>query len=372
MFDDDNDAGDKTEAPTPRKRQDAREEGNVASSRDVYSVGILMLALYALNWFGNSMFEQIAVLMRTAFENMGRLTITSATISIYGWMVIFAFFKIILPFMLLIMIAGVTAGFMQHGFLFTLKPLIPNFAKINIFNPKGLKSIFSKKSLVQLLMSVVKVAIITRIVYLSLNDAVSQIAMLPDMNVMQIFSTGCSLIFDMCLKILLYLVIIAVADYAYQKWDHEQKLMMSKTEIREEVKKFETSPLIKSRIRSIQMQMSRQRMMKNIPDADVIITNPIHYAVAVKYDAPNMKAPKVVAKGARLIAQRIKDIAIENDVPIVENVPLAQALYKTVEVGQEVPEKLYQAVAEILAYVYQLNRGKLKDVMRKLSNVNAV
>ncbi len=371
MFDD-QDAGEKTESPTPRKRQDAREQGNVVTSRDVYSVCILVLSLYALKWFGNSMFEQMAVLMRTVFENLGKISITPATMSTYGWMLVFTFFKIIFPFMLVIMITGVVSGFLQHGFLFTLQPLIPNFSKLNIFNPKGLKSIFSPKSAVQLFFSIIKVAIISRIVYMSLSNAVSQIVVMPDMTVMQIFSTGCSLIFDMCIKIFMFLIVLAIADYAYQKWDHEKKLRMSKEEIKNEAKQFEGNPQIKARIRSIQMQMSRQRMMKDVPDADVIITNPIHYAVAVKYDAHNMKAPTVIAKGARLLAQRIKDVAIDNDVPIVENVPLAQALYKTVEVGQEVPEKLYQAVAEILAYVYQLNRGKLKDVMHKLSSANAI
>ncbi|MEK7775987.1 MAG: EscU/YscU/HrcU family type III secretion system export apparatus switch protein, partial [Planctomycetota bacterium] len=220
------------------------------------------------------------------------------------------------------------------------------------------KNLVSPQSFVKLLFSVLKVVVLAGMSYLYMKDKFNSIIDALDFDVAQIFITLFSMMYGLALRLAMILFILAAADFIYQKWQYKRNLRMTKQEVKEERKQMEGDPLIKGKIRSIQLQMSRKRMMTAVPTADVVITNPTHFAVALKYDSKVMKSPTVVAKGADLIAKRIKELALKHKVPLVEDKPLAQTLYKSVEIGREVPQKLFYAVAKVLAYVYQLKRER--------------
>jgi flagellar biosynthetic protein FlhB len=342
----------KTEPATPKRREEARQKGQVARSREISSVAILLGALVIFFVFGASMVQGLVILTQQFIVQAPLLEVNPGSIKSVISQVFEGFSSILLPFFIIIPVIAILSNFFQVGALFTTKPLAPDVKKLNPI--KGLGRIFSKNGLVELIKSIFKIAIVGTVTVLTITGETDQIPLLADMHAWHI---ACY-IGSIALKIIFHtswvLIILAVMDYGFQKWNYEKNLMMSKQEIKDEMKQREGDPLIKSRIRRIQAEMARKRMMEAVPKADVVITNPVHLAVALRYDNLNMGAPMLIAKGARIIAEQIKKVACENRVPVVENKALAQSLFKMVDIGETIPESLYKAVAEVLAYVYRL------------------
>jgi len=256
------------------------------------------------------------------------------------------------------MFVGMLGSYSQVGFLFTTDPLTPKFDRLNPFT--GIKRvIFSKRSLVELLKGILKVVIIGIVGWSAIESYVSESALVMDSDVLTIFLFLCKAAINISFKITLVFLVLAGIDYFLQRRLFENEIKMTKEEVKEENKQLEGDPLVKSRIRSIQRQLARRRMMQEVPKADVVITNPTHLAIALKYDVANMSAPKVIAKGADRIAEKIKEIARANNIPIIEDKPLAQLIYKSVDINDSIPQDMYQAVAQILAYIYKLKKKKI-------------
>jgi flagellar biosynthetic protein FlhB len=344
---------DRTEKPTAKRRQDARKKGQVAQSREIPSVAILMTSLVVFLFAGSGMFGKLSGFMGGIFRNLDNLRLNDvATTSVFVNEVFATIFQLLIPFLLAVLVAGVLANVAQFGFLLSSKAMTPKFSKINPIN--GIKKVFSLKSLVELAKSIFKILFIGGIAYLLVKQDLQTIPSLMHWSVLDIFRFTGNTAFKICFYVCLALIVLAAIDFAYQRWEHEKSLKMTKQEVKDEHKQTEGDPKIKARIRRVQMEMAQRRMMEAVPEADVVITNPTHLAVALKFDAAEMSAPQVIAKGADHVAQRIKAVADTHQVPIIENKPLAQTLYKTVEIGDVIPAELYKAVAEILAYVYRL------------------
>jgi len=344
--------GEKTEEATPRRRQKARERGNVAKSMDLNSAFILLVGFSVLYLAGDFMLANLKRTMSNFILQSGTLDLSFSNINRVIFLVLKDLFLIILPFISAIVVTAFAVNIFQVGFLFTLEPL--KF-KLNKLNPvSGLKRIFSKTAVGELVKSLIKLAILWYIPYKAIKEAYPVILRFYDLPFNNSFLTMMKMVFDLSLKIILVLIFIAFLDYRFQKYIYEESLKMSKYEVKQERKEQEGDPRIKAEFRRRMMQLAMKRMMQEVPQADVVITNPVHIACAIKYDDETMDAPHLVAKGQALIAEKIKEIAKEHNVPIVENKPLAQALYKTTEVGDPIPVELYQAVAEILAFVYRL------------------
>ena len=342
----------RTEKPTGKKLSKAREEGQVAKSQEISSAFILSGALCVFLFAGPWMFWALSDFMHGIFQNLGTLHLTGISARAFLLEVLQQVGLIIMPLLLVVLILGVAGNLIQVGFLFTLKPFTPKLSK---FNPiAGMKKFVSLKSLVELIKSLVKILFIGGISWLVLRGELDAIPSLMEMSVGQILTYIGTVSLKMLFYVSLGMIVLAVIDFSYQRWQHTKDLMMSKQEVKDESKQSEGDPQIKGKIRQAQREMAMRRMMKSVPDADVVITNPTTLAVAVKYDAKRMFAPQIVAKGAKLIAEKIKDVARENHVPVVENKPLAQTLFKSTEIGDFVPSDLYKAVAEVLAYVYKL------------------
>ncbi len=352
---------DKTEKATPKRRNKARGEGQVAYSKDVALVIMLFGAIWGLYFLGPYMRNQL--LYETRYL-IGRMNYPFNANNIQGFImsVVVDLFKIIAPMLGLILFLSYFSNVIQFGHMFTTKPLKPKLSKIK---PKLTElKLFKKDKLVELGSSLGKLAIICPVVYFTIKGELGTIITLMHNTVAELFNYIAYLIFKVVLRITLMMIFIAGLDFAYRKWKHEEDLKMTKQEVKDERKNADQDPQIKSRIRSFGRDIMRKLMYQEVPKADVVITNPTHIAIAIKYDPTEMDAPKVVAKGMRLIAQKIKDIAREHNVPIVENKPLARILYKTVDVGGYVPPDLYRAVAEILAYVYKMNRKRMPNLTR--------
>ena len=342
----------RTEKPTSKKLSKAREEGQVSKSQEVSTAFILFGALGVFLFVGPWMFWTLSDFMHGIFENLGTLHIEGISARAFLFEVFQNVGLIIMPLLLVLVILGVAANLLQVGFLFTLKPFVPKLSKLNPIT--GMKKFVSLKSLVEFLKSLVKIVFIGGISWLVLRGELDSIPSLIEMSVGQILTYIGTASLKLIFYVALGMIVLAAIDFSYQRWQHTKDLMMSKQEVKDENKQSEGDPQVKGRIRRAQREMAMKRMMKYVPDADVVITNPTTLAIAVKYNAKEMFAPQIVAKGAKLMAERIKDIARESDVPIVENKPLAQILYKSVEIGDFVPPNLYKAVAEVLAYIYKL------------------
>jgi len=342
----------KTEAPTPKKKKEATEKGQVAKSQDVNSALILLSGVLLMLFLGGSMMMRMRDTMGMICKNLYYENFDVDTCVGLLMDISIKNLKGVLPIMGGFMVVGAIASYSQVGFVFSRKALIPEFKKINPLS--GVKNLFSKKSLIKTVMSLVKLSIMSGIAYVSIRKDLEPLMELVSMRTEAIFSSASGLIFGITLKIAIILLILALLDFVYQRWQHSKDLMMSKNEVKQEAKQTDGDPLIKARIKSTQREMSRKRMMQAIPDADVIVTNPTHYAVALKYDAATMDAPKVIGKGVDLIALKIREVAAKHDIPIVEDRILARVLYSTIEIDSDVPPKLYQAVAKVLSYVYQL------------------
>ncbi len=347
-------AGDKTEAPTPRRRQDARKKGQVAKSMEINTALILLSSFWVLKAMGPGSAKMYEALMTRSFSSLGTLgtvDFTLATVSSGSIGLSLAILRIIAPLVAVIVVVGIVANVGQVGFLFSAEALKPDFQRINPIS--GAKRFVSLRGVVDLFKSMIKIAIVGFVVYGALKKNMMVLIAAPRMNVSASVAALLGIALDAGMRVGMVMLIIAAADFLYQRYEFEKSLKMSKQEVREEMKQYE-NPQLKARIRSRQRQMAMNRMMTAVPTADVVITNPTHFAIALKYDKAKMHAPQVVAKGQRLVAQRIKEKAKEHNVPTVENKPLARSLFSSVEIGEEIPGELYGAVAEVLAFVYRL------------------
>ncbi len=345
---------DKTEPATPKKREDARKKGQVALSREIPTVMILFTGMIFFMWAGNWLFGNLIAFTRHVFQALSSLNLTTRNTTAFLWDVFYRVIPLILPLMLAVGVAGVLGHVVQIGFLITGETIAPKFDKLNPLN--GIKRLFSIRSLAELVKSVFKVVIIGVAGGLALRKFVDQVPALVLLDASALPGFIGRGAFLVCLYTGLVLIVLAAADYVFQRWQHERDLRMTKQEVKDEYKQREGDPTVKARIRSAQREMAMRRMMAAAAEATVVITNPTHLAVALKYD-DQLPAPQVVAKGAGHVAERIKAVARENNVPIVEQKPLARALFAMVEIDQYIPAELYRAVAEVLAYVYRLRQA---------------
>ena len=341
----------RTEPATPRRREEARERGQVARSADLSSAVILLAAVLALQFLGRPMIGGIFASTASVLEGLALVDgDPAAVLGQFGG----AFTAVLLgflPFVGIVLAAALAANLVQVGFLFTAQPLAPDFDRLNPVS--GLGRLLSVRGLLRLVAGLLKLAVVALVVFWTLWAERVRLVELAGRGFEQILGIAVDLMLVLSLRAAIALLVLALFEYGFQRWQYERDLRMSKQEVREELRRYEGDPRIRERRRAIQQQLALQRMILGVPQATVVITNPTHLAVAVRYEK-SMEAPVVVAKGAEQLARRIREAALDHAVPVVERKDLARALYRTVEVGQSVPPGLYQAVAEILAYVYRL------------------
>lgn len=362
FFAKDGPGGEKTEEPTQKKIEDSRKEGQVAKSKEVASTLTLIALFVMLKVWISNVGNQLLELFPGYYDRMAEyVTLAGGQISTgtFSSLVSYALQRvavIILPFLLVGFVICFVADLAQVKWKPTTKPLQPKFNKLN--PASGVKKLFSLQSLVELLKSILKISIIMIVIYNEFKEKWQTVLLVYHMPLMQAVIMAGDMLINIGLKIALIFIVVAAADYIFQRWKHHEDLKMTKQEIKDEFKNTEGDPQIKGKIRQRMMEASRRRMMQDLPKADVVITNPTHYAVAIRYDTDIADAPFVVAKGADYLAQKIKEIARENHIEIMENKPLARSLYANVEIGEQIPQELYVAVAEVLAAVYRA-QGKI-------------
>jgi len=342
---------DRTERATPRRRRRAREEGNVPQSRDLNSAITFMSAVTMLFIFGMGFVSGLKSVMTELLGLPFPLVLHPQDLRSYEY-VMRDPAVLVVTLVMGMALVGLLVGLIQTKFLFAPKVLRLDFNRVNPV--QGLKRLFSLRSVVELLKSLLKVTVIGYVAYTVMRKAWNSFQLMPSMERSESIMLLKNLGFELAFKIGTLLLIFGVFDYFYQRWEYERNIRMTKQEVKEEYKEVEGHPEIKRRQRQRMVALMRQRMMQEVPKADVVITNPIHYAIALRYDPDAMGAPVVVAKGKDQMAERIKEIAEEHGVPIVRNPELARALYYTVEIGEEIPEKFYRVVAEVLAHVYTM------------------
>jgi len=344
--------GDKTEMPTQRRLEEARERGQVPRSQDLTAAIVLLAAVAALMMTSGQLMQSLAAMLREMLQ-FGDVH-TKPVDEVFGETIAAAkgLALALAPLLGAILLAAIAGNLIQSGPAVSTHPLIPSFDKIDPI--KGFGRIFSKRSGMRLVSNLAKLIAIVWISYVVIAGDCNRIVALSGAGAEEIAGAGADIILGLGLKLAAIFIVLAIFDYMYQRWQYTQDLMMTKQEIREEMKRMEGDPTIREHRRHMQRQMAMKRMAADIPKADVVITNPTHFAIAIRYDADTMAAPKVVAKGADLLAKRIREIAVEHGVPIVEKPALARALYRAVEVGREVPMEFYKSVAEVLAFVYRM------------------
>ncbi|MEW5956483.1 MAG: flagellar biosynthesis protein FlhB [Chloroflexota bacterium] len=341
----------RTEAATPYRRQEARDKGQVAKSVEINSALMMVTTFWLLTIITPYTYNALSTLMQRSFSALSTTDITLTALHSEGLAIGGLLVQAVAPLTLALLLVSVVANLAQVGFMFSPKAIQLDPNKINPLN--GFKRIFSGRGFVELIKSLLKVAVIGLVVYLALRDNYASIAAASRMSLNSAISNMAGIGILVGRRVGIVMVVIAAVDYFYQRWEFEKSLRMTKQEIKEEMKRQE-NPQMKARIRSRQRQLAMSRMMAAVPQADVVITNPTHIAVALRYEQGKMQAPVVVAKGERLVAERIKEKAQAHEVPLVENKPLARTLFKSVEIGQTIPLDLYAAVAEVLAFVYRL------------------
>jgi flagellar biosynthetic protein FlhB len=354
--------GEKTEEPTGKKLDDARKKGQVAKSREI-SMAVELLAFFILlRVYVDSIGQHFESFFATVYQQI------PSTIKMVGGQVpeaaihavvsnmLMQTLTIMMPFLIAGVVIALICNILQVGFKVATEPLRPNFSKMNPL--QGIQKLFSMQSVFELLKSIAKIVLIGYVVYSYFKSEKSSIYLLYDMSLRQGIALMGNLTINMGIRVAAVYMIIALADFIYQKRKFHTDMMMTKQEVKDEMKESEGDPQVKSKQRQRMREASQRRMMQELPKADVVITNPTHYAVAIQYDQEKYNAPIVLAKGADYLAKKIKEIAKENDVEIVENKPLARMLYANVEIGAVIPPELYKAVAEVLAFVYHL-KGKV-------------
>lgn len=349
-------AQERTEPATPKKRQKTRSKGQVCKSKDLTAAVEILTGLFALLGLGYGIFSGLLGYLRTTIAFMGEEQMFRGgwfeTLSFQG---ISRYFLSWLPTALLVIFFALAVTIKQIGWAFSLEPFELNLGRLNPI--AGMKKIISLRSMMELLKGLFKSLIFGIVIYIALRDKLPLAVRAMQLSMEDGALLLWEQLWDLSLRMALMLFIISLVDYGYQKWDFEKSIKMSKQEIKEEHKQTEGDPQIKSKIRQKQRELAKKRMMASVPKADVVITNPTHIAVALLYDRSLMAAPQVVAKGKGIIARKIREIAEENHVPVIENRPLAWALYGGVEIGDEVPADLYRGVAEILAMVYKIKKN---------------
>lgn len=351
------DSEERTEDATPRKREKSREEGRVASSREVGTLFVLTTGTVAIYLLGPFMVKDTMNLFVRTFEMLPYADLSPGGAARLLEEMFIRVLILIGPLMLALVVAAIGAYVVQVGFLFTSKGLQPDPSRINPL--KGAKRIFSAHMAAETVKAILKFIVVATVSWWILESIIwtspAYMAGEPRQLIPLIFGIG----FRIALSILIFLLATSIADYAFQRWQFEKSIRMTKFEVKQELKETEGDPQIKARVRSIRQQQLRQQMLKEVPRAEVIVTNPTHFAVAIRYDSVDREAPHIVAKGQGLIAQRIKEIATQNNVPLFEDKWLARSLFKSCNVGDTVPLDLWQAVAKVLAYVRALNKKKL-------------
>ncbi len=345
--------GEKTELPTPKRLEEARNEGQVAMSTEVNIAGLLLVGFVLLAVMGPSFWTAMVATVRHALGDGLAMELTDRQTARLLIQQHWPALQWMLPFLGILFVTAIILGTAQVGFHPSLKPLEPKLTRINPVT--GLSRLFGMRGLIRFVTNLLKLTLMLVVAWHILSSEMAHVTRL-NTDVRSQLAHECWWLWTIAIKLAVILAAIATADFLYQRWQHTRDLMMTKQEVKEEMKQSEGDPHVKGKIRQIQRQMAQRRMMQEVPKADVVITNPTHVAVALKYDKDKMAAPVVVAKGYDAIAQKIKELARENGVMLVENVALARALAKEVEIGHPVPTKWYQAVAEVLSLVYKLRR----------------
>ena len=345
---------DKTEQATPKRKEEARKKGEVARSKDLAPAAVLSAGTIYLFFAAKGLSTNLGLLIEQTFSRASLFPASELNLLEVSLDMLQHFLWIILPVMVVGAVTALAVNYLQVGAIWSVEQLSPKASKINPV--QGLQRMFSLQALLELAKSLAKVVIVGWVAFSTMKEEFPHFIPLIYQDRWAILSSLGSMSWRLTIRCCMVIVVIAVLDYLYQRWEFERKLRMSKQEVKDEYKQTEGDPMVKSRIRAIQREMARRRMMEEVPKADVVITNPEHLAVALRYDSSKMRAPKVVARGADRIALKIRELAMKHGVVIVENRPLAQNLYK-LELGEEIPSRLYQAVAEILAYVYRLKKG---------------
>ncbi len=340
----------KTEEPTSRRKSEARNSGQVPKSQDLTATVLLLGGLLTLRFLGPSIWARMLAIYKTAFS--------SANPTDQDQLIPFAavlakeIFWMVGPFMLSIMVIGLLILYAQTGWLLTLKPLTPSLGKLNPIT--GVSRLFSLRSVMQLGQNIAKLSLVVLVAYFVLKNMAEEVIFSLALDHLAIVAFVGHLAFRLGVALALMMLVLALIDYVYQRYQHNKDLKMTKEEVKDELRSMEGDPVVKRRRREVQMQLAMQRLKQVVPEADVVVSNPTHVAVAIKYDTETMAAPKVIAKGVDQMAIRIRQLAAAAGIPILERPPLARALNESVEVGQEIPETFYQAIAEVLAYVYEL------------------
>lgn len=345
----------KTEKATPKKKSDERKKGNIFQSKDITSAFALLgifafLRLVAPYYY--KLIKNIIIEFLGSFDKINTLSINGGIH--YFSKVLTVFVLVVIPIALFAMLIGIIFTLTQTKMLFTMKAIKFKFSKLNPIS--GFKRLISARSLIELTKSMIKIILIVSVIYSESKTIIGGIVSITDYDIEQTIFWLCNELFIIAVKISLIMIAFGIFDFFYQWWDYERQLKMTKQEVKDEIRQSEGDPTIKSKIKERQRAMARMRMMQNVPLADVVIRNPTHYAVAIKYDPDKDRAPIVVAKGADYLALKIIEIAEKNNVYITENRPLARGLYDAVEVDREIPKEFYQAVAEVLAFIYSLKK----------------
>lgn len=348
------DGEERTEEATEQRRQDFRKRGQVAMTRELGSVLMLLGTAMVLWMLGRFMLQQISEIVT---ESIGSFLVTAAREGDYKpaiWYIMKKAVLVCAPLMGLLFVTSIAATVVQVGLLHNEEAMSFDLEKLNPMS--GLKRIFSLKALIEGAKSILKIVLISAVVFMMVKDQIIKVPNLVALPINQLMMFCGDLTIRLLGGVGVFMAVLAAADYFFQRWELEKQMRMTKQEIKEEHKSREGDPMIKARIRRIQREMANKRMMQDVPTADVIITNPTHIACAIKYDPQTMAAPILVAKGADAVAEKIKEIARQNNVPIMENKPLARTMYKSMKIGQIIPRELFQAIAQVLSYVYKLKR----------------
>ncbi|TPE54712.1 flagellar biosynthesis protein FlhB [Maribrevibacterium harenarium] len=358
------DGTEKTEDASSKKIEDARKKGNVARSRDLSTAALLIVAAATLYGTGNLIAVDLLKVFRFNFDIEREDMFDMARMIYHMYESIMAMVDSLIIMMSVLFVAGVIGSIVMGGFNFTWEPLIPKFSKLNPI--AGLKRMFSVQSLVELLKSIAKVTLVGVIAWFVLTYYLPEMTSLTYETLGEAIEHAVTILIWAFIFVSSALIVIAAIDIPYQAWKHSNDLKMTKQEVKDEYKQAEGDPLVKGRIRQMQRQAAMNRMMQDVPKADVIITNPTHFSVALVYDQTNSKAPIMVAKGSDFIALKIREVGNFYDIPVIQSPQLARAIYRHTEIGDEIPEGLFKVVAQLLAYVYQLRRARLGEPVPEL------
>ena len=350
--------GDKSEEPTPHRLREAREKGQIAKSKEITTAVLLLMSYVIFRYTGDMSWREL-INMTTALFSQVPTSVNEFSLGFVGSILLIGLRALafaVLPLFAVGFIAAIIAESFQTGFVFAFDPLSPKLERLNPL--EGFKKKFSLQGLVETVKSILKIVIVFYIAWIAVRDDLPFLVVLMDGQPWDALVLGASIAYNVAIRVGIFYIFIAILDYLYRRWEYMRNLKMTRQEIKEEYKRLEGDPQVKQRMRDLARQVAYQRMMSAVPQADVVVTNPTHLAVALKYEQPKMKAPLLLAKGQRKHAEQIKQIAEEHEIPIVENEPLARSIFRTTNIGSEIPRELYQAVAEVLAYIYKLKRER--------------